>query len=346
MTGDHLRPAPAPEGQRDAAVVEPGPQTMFELHPETVLRLRPLLGPVRVARDNGGMGGSRPGPPGEMINEHAAHVPAPALRGLVGSYIGFRQAGAEPARHRGLPSGSLTLIFTLDDPLVLAAHPDPRQPAGIYETIAGGLHTSPAIITHDGRQSGIQLGLSPLGARILLGRPAGELAEIDVAAADVLGALAGEIHDRIRSAAGWPERFAVLDEALTAIAVRAADRRARVPGDEVSYAWRTLVRSGGTVPVSDLAAGTGWSERHLRARFKEETGLAPKAAARVIRFEVARRELQRRVATGEALRLADLAAACGYFDQAHLDREFSLLAGCSPTVWLAEEFRNIQAVVA
>ena len=131
---------------------------------------------------------------------------------------------------------------------------------------------------------------------------AGELAEIDVAAADVLGALAGEIHDRIRSAAGWPERFAVLDEALTAIAVRAADRRARVPGDEVSYAWRTLVRSGGTVPVSDLAAGTGWSERHLRARFKEETGLAPKAAARVIRFEVARRELQRRVATGEALR--------------------------------------------
>ncbi len=110
-----------------------------------------------------------------MINEHAAHVPAPALRGLVGSYIGFRQAGAEPARHRGLPSGSLTLIFTLDDPLVLAAHPDPRQPAGIYETIAGGLHTSPAIITHDGRQSGIQLGLSPLGARILLGRPVSSL---------------------------------------------------------------------------------------------------------------------------------------------------------------------------
>ena len=42
-------------------------------------------------------------------------------------------------------------------------------------------------------------------------------------------------------------------------------------------------------------------------------------------------------------RLADLAVACGYFDQAHLAREFRALAGCPPSQWLAEEFRNVQA---
>jgi AraC-like DNA-binding protein len=50
-------------------------------------------------------------------------------------------------------------------------------------------------------------------------------------------------------------------------------------------------------------------------------------------------------------RLADLAADCGYFDQAHLAREFRALAGCPPSQWLAEEvsrtgnaeFRNVQA---
>ena len=41
--------------------------------------------------------------------------------------------------------------------------------------------------------------------------------------------------------------------------------------------------------------------------------------------------------------LADLAADCGYFDQAHLAREFRALAGCPPSQWLAEEFRNVQA---
>jgi len=39
----------------------------------------------------------------------------------------------------------------------------------------------------------------------------------------------------------------------------------------------------------------------------------------------------------------DLAAACGYFDQAHLAREFRALAGCPPSQWITEEFRNIQA---
>ena len=45
-----------------------------------------------------------------------------------------------------------------------------------------------------------------------------------------------------------------------------------------------------------------------------------------------------------AARLADLAVTCGYFDQAHLARgESRSLAGCPPSQWLAEEFRNVQA---
>jgi AraC-like DNA-binding protein len=295
--------------------------------------------------DNGRM--SEPasaGAAGVLVNESAWRAPAEGLRGFVDSYVGFRQAGVEPARHRGLPSPSLTLIFTLDEPLVLAAHPDPAQPPGIFETIVGGLHTSPAIITHDGRQSGIQLDVSPLASKALFGVPAGELAEWDVPADDVLGPLAGEIQDRLRCAAGWDERFAILDQALLARLGR-ADERTGVSA-EISYAWRHLLRTGGTVSVSALAAETGWSDRHLRARFRAETGLAPKAAGRIIRFDRARHALQRRAAAGQPLGLADLAARFGYFDQAHLDREFGMIAGCSPTRWLAEEFRNVQATAA
>jgi AraC-like DNA-binding protein len=283
---------------------------------------------------------------GLRADESVWGAPAPALRPVIAGYAGYRQAGVAPARHRGLPSPYLTVIFTLDDPLTLAGHPDPRQPPGSYRTLIGGLHTSPALITHQGRQAGIQLRLSPLGARALLGMPAGELASIDVEGPAVLGALADQIADRVRAERDWPGRFAVLDRMLTSLlGTRPAGGSGGVSA-EVVHAWRRLLAARGGCSVATLAAETGWSDRHLRARFREETGLGPKAAARVIRFDRARRLLQRRAASGVPRALADLAADCGYCDQAHLAREFAELAGCPPSIWLAEEFRNVQALTS
>ena len=277
------------------------------------------------------------------VDEHHRGIPAEPLRQYVAWYTGYRQRGIPPATHRGLPSPYLTLIFTLDEPLTIVAHPDPGQPPGEYGALLGGLHSVPALITHLGAQSGIQVALRPLGARALLGLPAGELAEVDLPAEAVLGGVCAELRDRVRSAAGWPERFAVLDEIL----LRRAGQHGVGPSPEIAaevrWAWRELLREGGAIRVSELAAGTGWSERHLTSRFRAEIGLAPKAAARVIRFDRARKLLVRKLTAGGDYLLADLAADCGYFDQAHLAREFRALAGCPPSQWLAEEFRNVQA---
>ena len=277
-----------------------------------------------------------------IVDEHCRQRPAEPLRPYVAHYTGYRQRGVPPARHRGLPSPFLTLIVTLDEPLVLLAHPDPRQPPGDFGTLLGGLHSAPALITHDGAQSGIQVALRPLGARALLGLPAGELAEIDLPAETVLGGTCAELRARAVAAASWPERFAILDEILLRRAGPGLTGAAPAPAPEVGWAWRQLLASGGTIRITDLAAGTGWSGRHLTSRFRTEIGLTPKAAARVIRFDRARHLLTRQA--GDAgYRLADLAAACGYFDQAHLAREFRSLAGCPPSQWLTEEFRNVQA---
>jgi AraC-like DNA-binding protein len=298
----------------------------------------------------------------QVVDEHCRYVPAEPLRRYVAWYTGYRQRGLPPATHRGLPSPYLTLIFTLDEPLTIVTHPDPGQPPGEFGTLLGGLHSVPALITHAGAQSGIQVALRPLGARALLGLPAGELAELDLPAETVLGGVCAELRDRVRSAAGWPERFAVLDEILLRRAGHrsAGLRSAGLPSaglpsaglhwaahagvaPEVSWAWHELLREGGAIRVSELAAGTGWSERHLTGRFRAEIGLAPKAAARVIRFDRARKLLVRKLTAGGDYLLADLAADGGYFDQAHLAREFRALAGCPPSQWLAEEFRNVQA---
>jgi AraC-like DNA-binding protein len=283
-----------------------------------------------------GVAGAQPLTAAVSESVHAA--PAPPLRGLLAWYSGYRQEGVPPAVHRGLPSPYLTLIITLDDPLTVASHPDPAAGPGCYLTLAGGLHTSPALITHQGRQSGIQLALSPLGARALLGLPAGELASLDVDGADVLGGTARELHERLRAAPSWAARFALLDQLLLA----QADLDQQVAPD-IAAAWQLLTRSGGTIRVAELAQRTGWSPRYLQRRLLTETGLTPKAAARVTRFDRARRRLHSRAAAGQPAALAGIAADCGYYDQAHLAAEFRELAGCAPSAWLAEEFRNFQS---
>src|SRR6058998_475945 len=112
------------------------------------------------------------------VNEAVAARPVGPLGTFVCEHHGYRQRGMEPARHLGMPSPYLTVIFTLHEPLHLAQHVDPSRPPGSFDAIIGGLHSSPAVVVHDGAQSGIQLQLSPLGARAVLGVPAGEIAGI------------------------------------------------------------------------------------------------------------------------------------------------------------------------
>jgi AraC-like DNA-binding protein len=272
------------------------------------------------------------------VEEFVPWCPAPPLRGLVGSYHGYRRRGAPPVTHRGLPSPYLTMIVAFDDPLVVAAHPDPAQPGGRYTTLLGGLHTRPALITRTEQEAGIQLALNPLGLPALLGLPAGELAGLDLDAGEVLGVAAREIHERVSAATSWPERFAVLDDVLTGLL-----REDHRPRHELRQAWRRMAGTSGSVRVAAVADEVGWSERHLANQFRADIGLSQKEAARVARFDRARRSLQRRAATGTRPVLADLAAACGYYDQAHLARDFRTFAGCAPSRWLTEEFGNVQA---
>lgn len=256
--------------------------------------------------------------------------PALPLRPYVSSYAGWRLGAGPPGTHQGVPSGQLTFILCLDGAVELLRMPDPARPPGSFTAMVGGLHDAPAVIAQGAPQTGIQLGLTWRGARALLGLPAGELAGDVVDLAGVLGRRLGPLVDRLASTPDWPARFALLDAALIAVAARGRGDRGVAP--EVGYAWDRLAETGGTLRIEQLAGEVGWSRRHLGARFRREIGLAPKSAARVIRFERA----CARLLTPARPTLATVAADGGYVDQAHLARDFRELAGLTATRWLAE----------
>jgi len=119
-----------------------------------------------------------------------------------------------------------------------------------------------------------------------------------------------------------------LAEARTAAqAVRAIEMALPAPADpgpvERAVAW--MERRRGAVSMDQLAAHAGLSPRQLRRVCLERTGLTPKFLARVLRF----RHAQERLAAHPA-GLADLALACGYYDQAHFINEFRQFSGRTP----------------
>ena len=149
----------------------------------------------------------------------------------------------------------------------------------------------------------------------------------------VFGSSAKGLVDRLAIVPGWRERFAVLNEVLVGRLKEGA-----APPPEVAHAWQLLVSAAGAVEVAALADDVGYSRRHLGELFRRELGLAPKVASRILRFEHSRRLIER----GEQRTLADVAATAGYYDQAHMTREWGDIAGCPPTTWIVEELPSVQ----
>jgi AraC-like DNA-binding protein len=274
---------------------------------------------------------------GTPVIDAAVGRPGPRLRGLVRRYVGYRYEGFPPGVHLGLPSRHLTVVIGLGVPTRLGAMPDPAQAPAAFDALASGLTTRTAQIVHDGVQHGVQLELTPLGARSLLGLPAAALGPAVVDLGEFLGPDARELVERMAAAPAWADRFAVLDEVLPR-----RPHRSGAPVPAVARAWDRIVASGGTARIGDVADEVGYSRRHLADRFLREYGLTPKDVARVVRFERSKLLLQRR----DRPTLAAVAATAGYYDQAHLAREWRDLAGCPPSAWLAaEELPSVQAAV-
>ncbi|MFI6656846.1 helix-turn-helix domain-containing protein [Streptomyces sp. NPDC050523] len=232
-----------------------------------------------------------------------------------------------PRRRLEAPIGAATLLLGFGEPLRITRAG--RPPATLVSVFSGPT-TTPAVGEHGGRLSGVEVLLMPWAAFTLFGTPQYELADRTVDPDDlphVLGTRPdagrrrsiGELSAALAALPTWQDRFGLLDDELTRWSQAGTPSSAKVV-----RAWSELVRTWGSVPVRLLAEEVGWSVRHLENRFREQIGLGPKVAARVLRLQRARRLL----AQGRGQ--AETAAICGFYDQAHLSGEFRAMTGCTP----------------
>jgi AraC-like DNA-binding protein len=264
-------------------------------------------------------------------SEFDVALPAPVLRPFVSHYAGFAAHGLTPGSHAALPSRHAHLIISLGAPFDVLRMPNTTQRPASFRAIVNGLQDGPATVALGTNVEGLHVFLTPIGVRPVLGVSGADVGSRVFDLSDLWGADSGRLIDRLREAATWPARFAILDDVFA---------RSLGPADThptLVWAWRQILISGGRRSMEGLAREIGWSRPHFTERFRSELGLTPKVAARIVRFERACWMIK-----NARPRLADVAAACGYHDQAHMTREWHALAGCSPRAWIARELPFLQ----
>jgi AraC-like DNA-binding protein len=248
----------------------------------------------------------------EMV--HAA--PDPRLDGYVLDYCAYDERTGSFTRRRELPSERVVIIVNLGEPIRVLTDEWTDQPFGFF----AGMHDTFAVTETCGAQRGVQIDLSPVGAHLLLRTPMHELTGRVVALPDLFGRAGSLLYEALACTPGWEAKFERLDEFFLA---RLDDALSPVPS--VTRALGRLRASGGSVRVEALATELGCSRRHLVAGFREQVGVSPKTLARILRFHRAVGMM------GSGPGWAEIAFSCGYYDQAHLIRDFNQFAGSSPS---------------
>ena len=237
----------------------------------------------------------------------------------------FESAAPAPGAEdeRVVPDGSPELVFHYGESFSAVAVDAAglatarRQPSALF----AGQITGPLLLRPNGTVGVISVRFTPWGARQLLGVPMAETTDRWVAAAALPGRWLDRVEGEIQACATDRQRIATIESALL-------DRLAGAPRPDAAViaCARHLAQTGGRARLDQLAVRSGLGERQLERRFRDAIGLSPRLLASILRFRALFDALQ---AEQPAPWLA-AAIDTGYFDQAHMIRDFRRFAGQPP----------------
>ena len=225
------------------------------------------------------------------------HLPRPELRRFVDRFW-TRTGGEDGGPRRVLPDGCIDVLVRLDD---------------VSRPIVVGAMTRPLVIAPGAAARIVAVRFRPGGAVPFLGLPAHELTDRNVDQSALAPSRRLHLDEKL-------DPLSALERALLA-------RLHRVPDlDPVVLAATRALSREDPPSVAVLARHIGWSRQHLRRVFRTHVGVGPMTFTRVARLHRAIRRLQQ----GRGESLAEAAATLGYFDEAHMARDFRELAGVTP----------------
>jgi AraC-like DNA-binding protein len=210
-----------------------------------------------------------------------------------------------------LPDGCVDILFSTLN----------REPVALT---AVGLMTTPLRCNVEAGQAFFGVRFRPAMATAFL-REAAFLNDKVEPLESIWGAMARAIFEQLAESCTPQQMATVMDGFLR-------------PAEPPDAAQRALWRLSSTgVSLEQLVSDAGLSERHFRRACLERAGVSPKYLRRILRFRKAAERIRVMTASAAQPSWAQFAAACGYYDQAHLIRDFQEFAGATPGRFLQSQ---------
>ncbi len=264
---------------------------------------------------------------------YLTYTPKPPLSELVELFWSDEGSNRPHAKERTLPSGTMELIVNLlDKDIQIFEQRDRYRPQSFRKALISGPHSDHFAIGTAQRVSVVGVHFKPGGAFPLLGLPASELRDANAPLDSLWGIEADELREQILEAETPEARFLILERALLD---RIEEPPARHPA--VAFALEEFRSVPHRRTISQVTHRIGVSHRHFIHVFSKEVGLTPKIFCRIQRFQKVLRLAEGRSAGRRRVDWAELALSYGYFDQAHLNRDFQAFSGLTPTAYLAHK---------
>lgn len=252
------------------------------------------------------------------------YSPGPPLAQFIDLFW-YLQAGAMPhAKERLLPTGTIELVIPLDEEF--SRFYDPENLGRFHEhrgPLLLGAQSGCVVIDASPEAAVMGVHFRPGGAFPFLGVPASEVEDRSLSLEDIWGRDAGRLRELVLAADGPREKLNVLETFMLS--------RAGALEQDPAVAF-ALSELDGTRRISEVVDQIGISSRRFIQLFHDQVGLTPKVFSRICRFQKAI------VGIGNSRKMAwaDLAAGCGYYDQAHFNHDFRRFSGINPERYLAE----------
>ncbi|MCW5559049.1 MAG: AraC family transcriptional regulator [Verrucomicrobiae bacterium] len=258
----------------------------------------------------------------------ARHIPAPPLSQFVQQFWYYAGLDVPHQRERVLPDGTFHLIVNLsEEPRTLFDRERTGRSRDFRRAWVSGAHREYLVIDARPGTSLIGIHFKPGGAAPFLGLPAVELRDRVVELEEVMSSVVSGLRDALLEASDPRDKFCLLERFLLG---RAGGSPRWAPA--VAHALRRFQAVPHTATIASVARELGLSHKHFIARFQAEVGLSPKRYCRLRRFQQVLAQIGRK----SAVDWADLACACGYYDQAHFIQEFHAFSGLKPTAYLRQ----------